>query len=69
MGDRYTLTIKCGGCGQSNEDVYYAPSCGALSFKCEFCGKENWIENYLSGRVISKEELDKLYKAYGFGKG
>jgi hypothetical protein len=43
MGDRYTLTIDCAYCLDMNEDVYYAPSSGIETFKCESCGKMNKI--------------------------
>ena len=78
MGDRYWITIICGGCGTINpsiedykEDpmengIYYAPSSGFMDFTCRKCGKVNWIESGYSGRVVSPEELKELYKEEGF---
>ena len=43
MGDRYSLNLYCAACGIENEDIYYAESCEATTFKCEHCGKENEI--------------------------
>lgn len=55
MGDRYHLKLNCAYCGKLNpkekpdsemwEDdyVYYAPSSGFESFKCDFCEEENKI--------------------------
>ena len=34
MGDRYILTVTCPKCGTVNNDVYYAPTCGFLTYKC-----------------------------------
>lgn len=78
MGDHYFLQLKCAGCGADNpskEDyeanptengVYFAPSSGSMDFKCNFCGKTNWIETGYYGRIVSDEELKKLYKKEGF---
>jgi rRNA maturation protein Nop10 len=43
MGDRYTLSLSCAKCGETNTDVWYAPSCGFDTFKCEHCGTMNDI--------------------------
>lgn len=37
MGTRYILTIKCPVCGITDEEVYYAPTCGFVTHTCE-CG-------------------------------
>lgn len=78
MGDRMWLQIRCGGCGEKNpsdkeynEDplengCYFAPSSGFMDFTCKKCGKVNWIESTYQGRVVSPEELTKLYKEEGF---
>ena len=73
------LQLKCGGCGEKNpsaEDykadpmengIFYAPSSGAMDFKCWSCGRANWIESGYHGRVVTAKELKKLYKDNGFG--
>lgn len=38
MGDRYILTLTCPSCGEKQEDVWYAPTCGVLTFTCG-CGE------------------------------
>lgn len=53
MGDRYFIAINCAWCKHLNnpdnsdmgqpEGVYFAPSAGKQTFKCEHCGKENVI--------------------------
>lgn len=43
MCDRYILELGCAHCGEMNENVYYAPSSGLISFKCEICGQVNQI--------------------------
>ena len=80
MGDRHWLQIKCGGCGELNpstkdyeEDlmenaIYYAPSSGFCDFKCRNCGKINWIQENIYGRVVNEKELKELYKEEGFGR-
>lgn len=67
MGDRYTLQLKCAYCDELNDDVYYAPSCGFLSFKCQRCGNENWINQGFYVEKISKKELERRMFVEGFG--
>ena len=51
MGDRYWVKLKCAYCGKDNypqndiepDGVYYAPSSGVDTFKCDKCGKKNRI--------------------------
>ena len=43
MGDRYELIKDCVYCGALKEDIWYAPTCGFLTFICNKCGKENFI--------------------------
>lgn len=43
MGERYILELGCAHCGEMNENVYFAPSSGLISFKCEVCGQANQI--------------------------
>ena len=42
MGDRYFIQVRCE-CGYIEDDVYYAPTCGFNTFKCNYCGKTNLI--------------------------
>ena len=37
MGTRYFLTVKCGKCGITCDNVYYAPTCSMTTFECS-CG-------------------------------
>ena len=44
MGDRTTIyDLKCAYCGTIQEEVYFAPSSGFKTHKCEKCGKSNVI--------------------------
>jgi lysyl-tRNA synthetase class I len=45
MGDRYYIPeMSCKSCKKvQSEPVYYAPSSGFESYKCEKCGEENFI--------------------------
>jgi phage FluMu protein Com len=46
MGDRYTLSVKCPGCGYEDDDVWYAPTCGYMAWQCPKCKKEVNLEEY-----------------------
>ena len=45
MGDRYTISVTCE-CGYKDDDVWYAPTCGFMSWKCPQCKKEINLEKY-----------------------
>ena len=55
MGDRYTLSLPCAECKKTNTDVWYAPSSGFDTFKCEFCGTVNDITMGFKSKVRNKE--------------
>jgi len=38
MGDRYFLTVSCPQCGWTQDEVYYAPTCGFTVWNCSVCG-------------------------------
>jgi len=50
LGTRYFLTVSCLQCGRTNNDIYYAPTCGFLTHKCDHCGVEFDIEAQLCER-------------------
>lgn len=52
MGTRYFLQITCPKCGVHDNDVYYAPTCGFVTWECE-CGHEIDLEEWTG---ISYEE-------------
>jgi len=66
MGSRYTLELNCAYCGELNPEVYYAPTCGFLSFKCQKCKEENWINQGFYPEKITKEESEKRHFIEGF---
>ena len=37
MGDRYIIPVKCPVCGYTDDEAYYAPTCGFTVWTCE-CG-------------------------------
>ena len=37
MGDRYILTVECPKCGYTDDEAYYAPTCGFTTWKCPEC--------------------------------
>lgn len=51
MGDRYELSVKCTYCKELNGDIWYAPTCGATTFRCFKCKRLNFIT---SGFVAKK---------------
>ena len=55
MGDRYTLSLPCAKCGETDTDMWYAPSSGFDTFKCEFCGTVNDIIIGFKSKVRNKE--------------
>jgi len=66
MGTRYFLQLDCAYCHKPNLEVYYAPSCGFLSFKCDVCGKENWVREGFFAEPITAEESEKRHFLEGF---
>jgi hypothetical protein len=68
MGDRYFLHLHCASCGEGDDDVYYAPSCGFLSFQCKKCGQLNWIRLGFHAEPVTEEECKKRMKEEGFGE-
>ena len=55
MGDRYELSLRCAYCGELNEDVYYAPSSGFETFRCNRCNEINEIVMEFS--AIKREDV------------
>ena len=45
MGDRFELKVVCPRCGLVDDEVYYAPTCGFVSWVCE-CGYRVDLEEY-----------------------
>lgn len=46
MGDRYILEMECKKCGYEDDDVYYAPTCGFVEWKCPKCKYVVDLEKY-----------------------
>ena len=65
MGDRYFLTVHCPQCGLTENEVYYAPTCGFVDWKCPNCGKAIDLEK-VSGisyaDASNREEISQLCK-------
>lgn len=57
MGERYFLEITCPQCGFHDDDVYYAPTCGFIDWKCQKCGRVIDLEEYTG---ISREEASNV---------
>lgn len=65
MGDRYLLTVECI-CGHVDNDVYYAPTCEFLEWRCPKCRGETNLEEYTGisyGDASNCEEIDILVRA------
>lgn len=52
MGNRYFVTVTCPECRHTEEEVYYAPTCGFTHWTCK-CGHVVDLEKYTG---ISLEE-------------
>ena len=65
MGDRFILTIVCPKCNHMDDDVYYAPTCGFVDWKCPKCGTTVDLEA-VSGisyeDASNREEISQLCK-------
>jgi len=46
MGGRYILEVTCPNCGAFDDDVYYAPTSGFLTWKCHKCETIVDLEKY-----------------------
>lgn len=57
MGDRYEFSLNCTKCLYSNQ-VYYAPSSGFTTFKCEMCGQFHRIQLGFTAIPITEEEYN-----------
>jgi hypothetical protein len=64
MGDRYTLLLNCAYCKSKNEDIYYAPTCGFYTFKCEECGLDNFITADFKSMKLENVKIHMI--KYGF---
>ena len=69
MGDRYILALRCAWCDRLNEDVWYAESSGAISFKCLSCKNLNLIEMDFLTKQITEEGLKAVLAEKGFYSG
>lgn len=57
MGTRYYITVVCSGCGHTDNDVYYAPTCGFTTHTCPECRTITDLEAYTG---ISEAEASNL---------
>ena len=66
MGDRYLVTIKCPKCGYTEGDVYYAPTCGFLTWRCPKCKRMVDLAVYTGiseAEASNKEKLERIIAA------
>lgn len=63
MGDRYELIRDCVYCGETEKEVYYAPTSGFITFKCEKCKKENFITSDLKVKKVEEITYDEVEDA------
>lgn len=63
MGDRYILKVICPKCKFKDNEVYYAPTCGFVDWKCPKCQTIVDLAEY-SGityeEASNKEIIDKI---------
>ncbi len=68
MGDRYFVTVQCPVCKKEEQEVYYAPTCGFVSWTCPVCSKEVDLEEYTGisyEEASNRKELEEIVKALG----
>ena len=53
MGTRWILTVVCPECGFEDDDVYFAPTCDFVIWKCPKCG---FIVDLIEFTGISHED-------------
>jgi hypothetical protein len=56
MGTRYVLELKCKKCGYVDNDVYFAPTCGFVTWEC-ICGE---VVDLYEHTGISYEEASNV---------
>ena len=61
MGDRYELIRNCVYCGETEEEVWYAPTCNSFGFICKKCKKYNFITTDLKVKKIEDVTYDDVY--------
>lgn len=70
MGTRYFLDVTCSVCGERDEEVYYAPTCGVVTWTCKL-GHVTDLEDY-SGisydDASNREEIEALVKEVERGR-
>lgn len=70
MGTRYILTVKCPKCGFEDDDVYYAPTCGFVDYKCR-CGNVIDLEEVTGisyEEASNRGEIEKLINEIANGE-
>ena len=53
MGSRYIIQVECPKCGHEDKDVYFAPSCGFVTWECLECGYELDLGGYARSDIIA----------------
>lgn len=70
MGDRYILEISCPKCGYFDDDVYYAPTCGFVNWRCPECGTVVDLEKLTGTTYEDASNLDEIKRIIeDFGDG
>jgi len=63
MGNRYIVTVKCPKCDYTEDDVYYAPTCGSVVWGCPKCKFIVDLEVYTGiseAEASNKDELQRI---------
>ncbi len=66
MGDRYELIKDCVYCGKTDDRIWYAPTSGFLTFKCDKCKKENFITSDFEVKKIEEVTYEEVYDTLAF---
>lgn len=68
MGTRYFISVVCPTCHHTDNDVYYAPTCGFTTWRCPKCHDDVDIAWYTG---ITKEDASNaaiMEKRFGAGR-
>lgn len=64
MGDRYELALKCVYCGETNKDIWYAPTSSSDTFECKNCKKFNFISANFKSVKIENVTINMIIEGF-----
>ncbi len=65
MGDRYIIEVTCFKCGNVDDDVGYAPTCGINTWRCPKCKSVTDLEKWTGiteEEASNRTEIEEIVK-------